>query len=648
MVGWILERDRERDYVFAFALLVFLLVYGDAALDYNRCPIRRWLGTSLLVSLCIVVTTYCVPRRSWCNLLLALVAFLLAASTYLGLPSKDHALRGGQWGPSALVVLTFVAIPSVLGLVCFVHFALEQFWNLRIRRQSSNILDISAIFALSLSIVLGSTLIGARILTAGTSDPMPSWTALAGWTSCAALICLLFWAWALRADAPQEKNSHITYPTAIARCAAGLFAMLAAGGAVGLALITTVSASFYLSYHISQSQVSPPFRLGNIFGMLSAVLACMAFEAYRFTSSPGRQNTYQWITVGCLAWIGTSQFVTTSAAVRPQLHSRAIVCLDATSGVPLWACEALRGPQSALHRANSAATPTAVAGHDRVRAYFGSEGLMCSNLEGRLLWENRDVAFASAYGVGTSPILEDGIIIVVSGRPHAPFVCAIDSETGSQLWRHETTCKASRVSGVSRTPIVMSLGGTKCVLVWDMFELSAFDLRTGQRRCNLRLQEAAGDMVASLAVDDKRVYCSSPAETIAIEFCPERSTPRVCWRTRFVGANCSSPVWSNGLLFVVSDNGVITCLDASTGKICWRKRLPGEYFSSLLVVGRYLYASNREGNCTVVEVSKKFRIISENSLGEPFHATFGVAEGCLYTRGEKYVMCVGEPESAEG
>ena len=76
------------------------------------------------------------------------------------------------------------------------------------------------------------------------------------------------------------------------------------------------------------------------------------------------------------------------------------------------------------------------------RAYtFGAEGkLLCLELKtGKLVWE-RDTARdfnvpESFFGVGSTPLLEDGrLIVMAGGQPNAGMV-AFDAATGKTLWQ---------------------------------------------------------------------------------------------------------------------------------------------------------------------------------------------------------------------
>jgi len=625
----------------AFCTIGFMLIYAENAFDYNRCPIRHWLGTSLLLSLCILLMMYSAPRGSWLTIVFATAALAVAANSCLGLPNKEHAFRNGWLAPNALVVWSFVAIPVVLGAFCIITFSIERLGKLNYIRMKRFIIIGAMCFMLLL--VLSFSVIGARIMTADTREMIPHWSALIGWIACTVLAVIALCAWAMRDEDLCDTAEVMPLQGGLVRIISVVFVMLTVFAVGGISLAAAISTSSYLSNHLSQQRFVPDLGWESVVATIFAIMIGVFFEVVHIAKFRSVNIKYSWVAIICLTLVGGLQLARTNMAVGQSVFTRAIVCLDAHTGTLLWTCEGLPGPQGILHRANSAATPTAVYGRDRILAYFGSAGLMCADSKGALLWVNKDIPFNSAYGVGTSPAYEDGIAVIVSGNPEAPFVCAIDVETGQQIWRQSTECKPARVSGVSRTPLIMNVSGINYVILWDISSLDLYDLRTGEKRWKIPLAEASGDMVASVATDGRRLYCSSSSETFVTEVITDGIPPKVAWRTRFHGANCASPVCANGLLFVISDNGVLTCLNTETGKICWRKRLTGEFHANPLVVGKHLYVTNRVGTSTVIAVDKQLQIISENELGQPISATFAVAHGCLYTRGEKHVMCISNP-----
>ena len=54
----------------------------------------------------------------------------------------------------------------------------------------------------------------------------------------------------------------------------------------------------------------------------------------------------------------------------------------------------------------------------------------------------------------------------------------------------------------------------------------------------------------------------------------------VVWRTKKGAPKMPSPILLEDLLFMLSDQGVVTCLEAQTGKEIWKERIGGDYAAS--------------------------------------------------------------------
>lgn len=136
----------------------------------------------------------------------------------------------------------------------------------------------------------------------------------------------------------------------------------------------------------------------------------------------------------------------------------ATLALDATSGRVLWKRLAPRVRLERVHRANSVAASTPCVDENRIYVYFGSYGLLCYDHEGRELWRKAIPTPRTMYGVATSPILHENMLILVMdddrNLPNSELsrskVIALDKATGKPLW--ETPRPYNR--GVWTTPMI--------------------------------------------------------------------------------------------------------------------------------------------------------------------------------------------------
>ncbi len=150
--------------------------------------------------------------------------------------------------------------------------------------------------------------------------------------------------------------------------------------------------------------------------------------------------------------------------------------LDRTSGKTLWryAVERL-GEESYEHRASGPAMPTACTDGERVFFYFGSYGVIATDLDGKPVWEKKMPVPALPFGTGTSPILVDDLLIL--GRDGCPenAILALDTKSGDTRW----SIPRSGFIMSYTTPYVWQNGTRRELVVAGSRMLKSYDLQKG-------------------------------------------------------------------------------------------------------------------------------------------------------------------------
>jgi outer membrane protein assembly factor BamB len=127
----------------------------------------------------------------------------------------------------------------------------------------------------------------------------------------------------------------------------------------------------------------------------------------------------------------------------------------------------------------SPAASTPATDGKRIVSYFGSCGLVCYDLAGAELWrfELPPATVPGDFGSGVSPIIEDGIVILVRDELKNPRIYAIDAATGLAKWDNPRQSLTSYC-----TPVLWDTPGGKQIAAAGHARMIGYDLRTGAEK----------------------------------------------------------------------------------------------------------------------------------------------------------------------
>ncbi len=154
------------------------------------------------------------------------------------------------------------------------------------------------------------------------------------------------------------------------------------------------------------------------------------------------------------------------------------IALDRETGSELWRREAPRPRTETLDNRNGPASPSAVTDGERVWVFFGDFGLLCYTVDGEELWRHPLGPFDNIYGMGASPILAAGNVVLVVDQQRDSYILAVDAGSGEFAWRTERT--AAR-SGHSTPTLHHPEGGELQIVVPGSFFLTGYSAATGER-----------------------------------------------------------------------------------------------------------------------------------------------------------------------
>src|SRR5690349_7616219 len=162
-------------------------------------------------------------------------------------------------------------------------------------------------------------------------------------------------------------------------------------------------------------------------------------------------------------------------------------CVDRRSGKILWERTAARGlAKVKRHPKSTHANPTPATDGKHLIVSFGSEGLFAYDLNGKALWKKDlgvlDSGFymvpEAQWGFASSPVINDGKVIVQADVQKNAFLAAVDVANGKELWRtgREDVPTFSTPAVVPYT----AAGGRRMQVVANGWKhIGGYDLETG-------------------------------------------------------------------------------------------------------------------------------------------------------------------------
>ena len=154
------------------------------------------------------------------------------------------------------------------------------------------------------------------------------------------------------------------------------------------------------------------------------------------------------------------------------------IALDRESGRILWRREAPRPRRESFQRTHGPASPTPVTDGENVYAFFGDFGLLSYGPDGAERWRLPLGPFNNANGHGSSPILADGLLILLCDQDSDSYVIAVDQATGKVRWKTDRP----EVSRSYATPgVFRPADGPAELIVPGTYVVVSYDLQSGEK-----------------------------------------------------------------------------------------------------------------------------------------------------------------------
>jgi outer membrane protein assembly factor BamB len=333
-----------------------------------------------------------------------------------------------------------------------------------------------------------------------------------------------------------------------------------------------------------------------------------------------------------------------------------VFCFDRDTGKLLWEKTAIRGkPAYSRHTKNSYASQTPVTDGTYVYAFFGSEGLYCYDFQGKLIWSKDLGTFAmrNGWGMGSSPVLyEDLVIQVCDQETGGSFIIALDKNSGKTVWKTDRE-EASSWS----TPYLYLQGKRPELIVNATTAIRSYDPVTG-----ILLWECRGPatsittptptfsngliIVSSgfVAEPIRPITAFRPGATgdITLEE-GRKESDYIAWRQLTAAPYIPSPLAYGDYIFVLFDQGFISCYEVKTGKEIYGKTridVGASFSASPVAVDGKLYCVSEDGDVYVIRAGAQYELLAKNPIGESMMASPAVSDGKMFVRTLKHLYCV--------
>ena len=335
-------------------------------------------------------------------------------------------------------------------------------------------------------------------------------------------------------------------------------------------------------------------------------------------------------------WLTTAVGEGRSASLR-------LLSFDAESGRELFNIEAFRLSSANLkNEKNSHASPTPIVEGDRVYVHFGGDGTAALDAAtGKVLWSKK-FPYASQHGSGGSPTLHKDLLIFSGDGHYEAWVIALDTRTGNVKWKTE---RRKPFDQAYTTPLVIRVDGRDQVVSVGAYRASAYDVATGREIWTVRYEDGFSNVPRPVFAHGLVYITTGFFQPAVLAVRPDGTgdvtETHVAWSTTRGAPFTPSPIAVGDELYVISDLGVLSCLDAKTGALHWQERLGGNHSASPVFADGRIYFLSEEGVATVIAPGTTFRKLAVNELDGATLASIAVAHGSIFIRSLTHLYRIG-------
>jgi len=346
---------------------------------------------------------------------------------------------------------------------------------------------------------------------------------------------------------------------------------------------------------------------------------------------------------------------TGASASDSSKHSWRVYCLDKNTGRIIWEKAIYEGvPKVKRHVKASYANSTPATDGKHLVVSFGSEGLYCFDLDGKLLWK-QDLGVLdggwssdaeSHWGYGSSPIIYKGLAIVQCDTQNQSFIAAFNVADGKRVWqtpREEDSSWSTPAIYEQQNRAELITSGTKYY--------RGYDPLTGKELW--RMADGVDVKIPTPITTDGLYFLGGGSPNGRRTFYAVRAgikgeikptdTQSIAWQSSQIRPHIVTPIVYQDYLYVCTDNGILSQYAAKTGEPTFRARLGrgGSFSASPVAADGRLYFASEDGDVFVIKAGTTFELLARNTMGEVVMATPAISGRMIIIRGQNHLFGIG-------
>lgn len=358
------------------------------------------------------------------------------------------------------------------------------------------------------------------------------------------------------------------------------------------------------------------------------------------------------VTMGHQVWLTTA---------TPDGHDFFVICVDADSGSIHFNEKLFHTdtPEPLGNNVNCYGSPSPAVEQGRVYVHFGSYGTACLDAQTcKPIWVRQDLACRHYRGPGSSVVLYKNLVILTFDGVDVQYVVALDKQTGKTVWKTDRTAHWNDLGPDGKpmtegdlrkaysTPLIVEYKGAAQMISAGAKAAYGYDPLTGKelwRVDHLGYSGAARPLFGHDMAYIITGFGKTELYAVRLDGQGNITDSHVAWKTARRVPRMPSPVLVNGLLYMVTENGVVSCLDAATGNEIWQEKIGGEHAASLLHSDGRIYTFSQEGQSIVFKTGRTYEALSTNTLSDGFMASPAVLDSSLVLRTKSHLYRITQP-----